>query len=50
MRYLFITLSICAIWFALILISVTVDDASLELFLTAQLLTLVLFWIGFYKK
>jgi len=50
MRYFFITLSICIIWFAVILIAVTVQESGLELLLTAQALTIVLFWIGFYKK
>ena len=51
MRYLFILTSIVIIWLAIIIIANTVLAAnSTLLFLAAQSLTLVLFYVGFYRK
>lgn len=50
MRYLFISLSILIIWFAIILIATFDTNHVLALYFAAQFMTLVLFFIGFYRK
>lgn len=50
MKYAFVSISIIAIWFALILIVVSLEQDGLMLPLVALGMTVVLFWIGFGGK
>ncbi len=51
MRYFFVFIAISIVWLAVITIAAIVPNTrSLGLFLSAQVLTLTLFLIGFYKK
>lgn len=51
MRYLFVFLAIAVVWTAMIALALVVPAAShFGLFVVAQSLTLVFFYIGFYRK
>lgn len=50
MKYAFVSLSIIAIWIAIILIVIFLDYNEITLPIVALLMTLVLFFIGFRSK
>jgi hypothetical protein len=50
MRYAFVTLSIIAIWIAIIMIVIFLDQQGIMLPLIALIMTVILFEIGFGGK
>lgn len=51
MRYFFIFVTIIVVWAAIAALAALVPSSrSLNLFASAELLTIVLYYIGFYRK
>lgn len=50
MRYLFVFLAIAIVWFAIITIAAIVPENGTMLYFAAQLMTITLFFVGFYSK
>lgn len=50
MKYAFVSISIIVIWFAIILIVYSLEQSGIFLPLTALVMTMVLFYIGFGGK
>lgn len=51
MRYFFVFLAITAVWVAVIAIAALIPSArGISLYFSAQVLTVFMFFIGFYKK
>ncbi|MDR1032941.1 MAG: hypothetical protein LBL84_02935 [Candidatus Nomurabacteria bacterium] len=50
MKYAFVTLSIVAVWLAVILVVLALDTKGVFLPLTALIMTVALFMIGFVRR
>jgi len=51
MKYFFVFVAIAVVWTAILAIALLVpENHGFTLFLSAQILTVVLFYIGFYRK
>ncbi len=51
MRYFFVFAAIAAIWLAVIIMAVSIHSGNtFTLYFVAQILTVALFFIGYYRK
>lgn len=50
MRYFFVFLAIAVVWLAIITIAAIAPGSGMMLYFAAQLITVTLFFVGFYSK